>query len=91
MRKYRIIISLLVLLLPIVFMIGVLSGQYDVINNQIVTNDTYKSGGYQVEYNGKTYYYYYQTSNNNIMDAINYDIDSACGSDYYCRDVFTDC
>ena len=91
LRRYRLIISLLVILLPIVFMIGVLSGQYDVINNQIVTNDTYKSGNYQVEYNGKTYYYYYQTSNNNIMDAINYDIDVACGSDPCCRDVFTDC
>lgn len=33
MRKYRIIISLLVLLLPIVFMIGVLSGQEDVKEN----------------------------------------------------------
>ena len=91
MRKYRLIISALVLLLPIAFLIGVLSGQYDVINNQIVTNDTYKSGSYQVEYKGKTYYYYYQTYNDNIMDAINYDIDVACGSDPYCRDVFSDC
>lgn len=33
MRKYRIIISLLVLLLPIAFLIGVLSGQEDVKAN----------------------------------------------------------
>lgn len=91
MRKYRLIISLLVLLLPIAFLIGVSSGQYDVINNQIVTNDTYKSGSYQVEYNGHKYYYYYQTSNDNVINTINNDIDVACGSDPYCRDVFKDC
>lgn len=33
MRRYRLIISLLVILLPIVFMIGVLSGQEDVKAN----------------------------------------------------------
>lgn len=91
MRKYRLIISALVLLIPIAFLIGVLSGQYDVINNQIVTNDTYKSGSYQVEYNGHKYYYYYQTSNDSVINTINHDIDVACGSDPYFRDVFKDC
>lgn len=33
MRRYRLIISLLVLLLPIAFLIGVLSGQEDVKAN----------------------------------------------------------
>ena len=91
MRRYRLIISTLVLLLPIAFLVGVLSGQYDVINNQVITNDTYKSGNYQSSYNGRTYYYYYQTSNDKVMDQINYDIDLACGSDPYCRDVFVEC
>ena len=35
LRRYRLIISLLVILLPIAFLIGVLSGQYDVINNHL--------------------------------------------------------
>ena len=91
MRKYRLIISALVLLLPIAFLVGVFSGQYDVINNQIITSDTYKSGNYQASYNGRTYYYYYQTYNDKVMDQINYDIDLACGSDPYCRDVFVEC
>lgn len=66
MRRYRIIISLLVLLLPIAFLIGVVSGQEDVKDNPS--------------------YYQLQT-----MDRINCQIDYACGSDSYCRDVFEDC
>lgn len=66
MRRYRIIISLIVLLLPIAFLIGVLSGQADVKANPN--------------------YYQLQT-----MERINCQIDYACGSDPYCRDVFEDC
>lgn len=33
MRRYRLIISLLVLLLPIAFLVGVLSGKSDVLDN----------------------------------------------------------
>lgn len=51
MRKYRLIISALVLLLPIAFMIGVLSGQADVKANpsyyQLQTMDRIN---YQIDY-----------------------------------------
>ena len=34
----------------------------------------------------------YTTSNNNdVMDSIEHELDVACGSDPYCRDVFVDC
>lgn len=66
MRRYRLIISLLVLLVPIAFLVGVFSGQEDVKANPS--------------------YYQLQT-----MERINCQIDYACGSDPYCRDVFEDC
>ena len=66
LRRYRLIISLLFLLLPIAFLIGVLSGQEDVKDNPS----------------------YYQLQ---VMDRIESQLDYYCGSDYYCRDVFTDC
>lgn len=33
----------------------------------------------------------YTTTNNDIMDSIEHELDNACGSDPYCRDVFIDC
>lgn len=88
MRKYRLIAGILFIMIPIAFLVGVLSGQWDVIHNQVITNDTYKQGAYTSEYNGKTYNYYYENENSNVMNEINYQIDTACGSDVYCRDLY---
>lgn len=80
MRKYRILLSFLFLMIPVAFIIGVLSGQEDVIKNQVITNN---KGYYESEYNGKTYHY-----RNQVMNEINNQIDLACGQDPYCRDLF---
>ena len=44
------------------FAVGVQSGKEDVLNNQIIRNDTYESGMYVSNYNGCDYNYWYESS-----------------------------
>ena len=46
---------------------------------------------YQSEYKGKQYTYWYETESQEVMNEINNQINTACGSDPYCRKAYIDC
>lgn len=44
----------------VAYIIGMKIGEMNVINNQIVANESKTQGMYEVEYKGTTYYYWYE-------------------------------
>ena len=83
--------ALVIALVVLAGALGFKAGQSDVINNQIITNDLGQSGMYQSEYKGKQYTYWYETESQEVMNEINNQINTACGSDPYCRQAYIDC
>lgn len=68
---------------------GFKAGQQDVITNQIITSESQEEGFYQSEYNGNQYKYWYEEKKS-IMDHIEQDIQTACGQDPYCSDLYVE-